>query len=568
MARKSIIDIEVNDSQFKAFYDIYSQFEEKIAGLSDESKAAFGAIGAGAGSLEKGIVKTTKAQKGFHQILSESERTMHKMVKSSGELAKNIFGIGKFMMKLTAAGVGFGAAGLWGMDALGRSAVSNQRTARGLSLSQGQTRAFGTDLGRYVPQSMLSNVAGAQADFGKLPYLAMAAGVSLQQAQTMGVDELSIKAAMHAHDVWKSTPPELRTQQVMSSKGFTQIGLSMEDIRRLGNTTASALRAGAAQYRSDTGMLNVSDKSTDAWYKLTRQVTLAGQTIETVLTNKLAQLAPTISDVVNSLTKDFSALIQGITPEEIKKFGDGVKSVAEYLGSKEFLANLKSFGDLIVSILRATGHTVSALSPSTSADRKGFVQSDKIAKAHSDFYFSSILPLKLSPGIKNAPMSEKEAYLSAVEQKYHLSKGLLDSMWLQESSRGKNMLSPAGAMGHFGLMPKTAAAYHTDPNSLRQSGMTAGKIMQENLRHYHGDIQEALAAYNAGQGTVDKAIKASGKGGDWRSSMRQFQSPANYKQTQNYINDVVSRIKTPSVNITIENKTGANLYVSNNAAAH
>lgn len=568
MAKKSIIDIEVNDSQFKAFYDIYNQFEEKIAGLSDESKAAFGAIGASAGNLEKGIVKSTKAQKGFHQVLSDSERTMSKMVKGSADLAKNIFGIGKFMMKLSAAGIGLGATGLWGMDALGRSAVSNQRTARGLSLTQGQTRAFGTDLGRYLPQSMLSNVAGAQSDFSKLPYLAMAAGVSLQQAQTMSVDELSIKAAMRAHDAWENTPPELRTQQVMSSKGFTQIGLSMEDMRRLGNTPSSALRAGAAQYRSDTGSLNVSDKNTDAWYKLTRQVTLAGQTIETVLTNKLAQLAPTISEVVNSLTKDFSALIQSITPEQIKSFGNGIKSVAEYLGSKEFLDNLKAFGEMIAGILRATGHAVSALSPSTPEDRQQYEQLSKSSKSRSDFFFSSILPLKLSPGIKNAPMSEKEAYLSAVEQKYHLNKGLLDSMWLQESSRGKNMLSAAGAQGHFGLMPKTSEAYHVDPNSLRQSGMAAGKIMDENLKRYNGDIDKALAAYNAGPGTVDKAIKAAGQGGDWRSSMRQFQSAANYKETQNYINDVVSRIKTPSVNITIENKTGANLYVSNNAAAH
>jgi len=558
MARKSIIDIEVNDSQFKAFYDIYSQFEEKIAGLSDESKAAFGAIGAGAGSLEKGIVKTTKAQKGFHQILSDSERTMHKMVKSSGELAKNIFGIGKFMMKLTAAGIGFGAAGLWGMDSLGRSAVSNQRTARGLSLSQGQTRAFGTDLGRYVPQSMLSNVAGAQADFGKLPYLAMAAGVSLQQAQTMGVDELSIKAAMHAHDVWKNTPPELRTQQVMSSKGFTQIGLSMEDIRRLGNTPSSALRAGAAQYRSDTGTLNVSDKSTDAWYKLTRQVTLAGQTIETVLTNKLAQLAPTISDVVNSLTKDFSALIQGITPEEIKKFGDGVKSVAEYLGSKEFLANLKSFGDLIVSILRATGHAVAVFKPSTPEDRKQYALQYKAQKAYSDAKIKGMLGF--GPESNKWSLDKKHEFLKQVSINNGLPPNLLAAVMNTESADGKKMVSSAGAEGWFQFMPKTAKSYGIDPFDFKRSGGAAGAMLSKNMSAYHGDLRKSLAAYNWGSGNLNKDISAHG------DKWEQF-AP---KETRDYINKNLEYMQRnrANVNITIENKTGANLYVSNNAAAH
>ena len=557
MAKKSIIDIEVNDSQFRAFHEIFSQFENKLAGMSDESKAAFGAVGAG-------MERATKAQKGFHQILSESERVMGKMVKGSAELAKNIFGIGKFMMKLTAAGVGFGAAGLWGLDALGRSAVSNQRGAAGLSLSAGQYKAFGTDFGRYLPQGMLANVAGAQADFGRIAYLARAAGVSIQQAQNMGVDELSIRAAMKAHDVWKNTAPELRTQQVMSSYGFTQIGMSMEDIRRLGNTPMSALKAASAQYGRDTGTLQVSPMQTDAWYKLTRQVTLAGQTIETVLTNKLAQLAPTIGAVVKSLTDDFSSLIQSISDKDIQRLGDGIKAAADYIGSAAFIDNLKEFGNVIAGILKATGHVVHAFSAPTPKEAADIAQYSKSQKAYSDYKIQSWLGLgkgfSLGRKSNSLSLSDKEAHLAGMDAAYGLPKGTLQSIMAAESGNGKHMISPAGALGWFQLMPDTAKQYNADPFDFYESSGAAAKIMRGNLKTYHGDMRKALAAYNWGAGNLNKDI--SQHGADWEKY-----APA---ETRGYIAKIMQAMQDRPVNvkITVENKTGASLHISNNAAAH
>ena len=555
MAKTAIIDLQVNDSQFKAFYEIYQQFEEKIAGLSGESAAAFGALGAG-------MERSDKALKGFADILGQSERTMGKMVKGSAELAKNIFGIGKFMMKLTAVGVGFGAAGLWGMNALGRNAVANQRGAAGLSLSTGQYRAFNTDFGRYLPQGMLSNVAASQADFGRIAYLARAAGVSIQQAQTMSVDELSIRAAMHAHQVWKNTAPELRTQQVMGSYGFTQLGMSMEDIRRLGNTPMSKLREAAGQYGRDSGALNVGGSTTDAWYKLTRQMTVAGQTIETVLTNKLAQLAPAISSVVKMLTEDFSLLINRISDEDIKKLGDGIKAVADYIGSGAFLKNLESFGDVIAGFLKATGHAVAVFKPSTPIDRANYAEFEKSSKAYSDYKIENALGLgkdfALGRESNRLSLSEKKKFLSGMDAAYGLPHGLLASIMQNESSNGKNMLSSAGALGWFQLMPATAKQYGADPFDFRESAGAAAKIMRGNLKHYNGDLSKALAAYNWGAGNVDKDIAK--HGADWEKYAPQ--------ETQTYLQRYASGGMPVNVKITVENKTGANLYISNNAAAH
>jgi len=94
---------------------------------------------------------------------------------------------------------------------------------------------------------------------------------------------------------------------------------------------------------------------------------------------------------------------------------------------------------------------------------------------------------------------------SAHEQKNNLPPGTLDSVWNAESGRGKHMLSPAGAQGHFQFMPGTARQYGlSDPNNLEQSAAAAAQYLGELRMKYGGDMGKALAAYNWGPGNVDR----------------------------------------------------------------
>lgn len=93
---------------------------------------------------------------------------------------------------------------------------------------------------------------------------------------------------------------------------------------------------------------------------------------------------------------------------------------------------------------------------------------------------------------------------TALEEQYRLPAGLLDSVWSAESSRGKNMLSPKGAQGHFGFMPETAAQYGvTDPNDLPQAARGAA-LMYRDMIDQTGDLDSALAAYNWGIGNLQR----------------------------------------------------------------
>ncbi|UNA00779.1 portal protein [Edwardsiella phage vB_EpM_ZHS] len=94
---------------------------------------------------------------------------------------------------------------------------------------------------------------------------------------------------------------------------------------------------------------------------------------------------------------------------------------------------------------------------------------------------------------------------AALEKRYGLPPGLLGRVWAQESSRGGNMLSSAGAQGHFQFMPSTAKQYGLqDPFNLEQSAEASAQMYSNLLKKYGGDINKAAAAYNWGEGRVDR----------------------------------------------------------------
>jgi hypothetical protein len=111
-------------------------------------------------------------------------------------------------------------------------------------------------------------------------------------------------------------------------------------------------------------------------------------------------------------------------------------------------------------------------------------------------------PAPASTGNKAPIAGTTSALFSSLEKQFGLPTGLLDSMWQQESGRGKNMTSPKGARGHFQFMPATAKEYGLDdPDDLAKSALAAAKKMADLLKQF-GGLDKALAAYNWGDGRV------------------------------------------------------------------
>ncbi|MBX7541209.1 lytic transglycosylase domain-containing protein [Qipengyuania sp. GH29] len=96
----------------------------------------------------------------------------------------------------------------------------------------------------------------------------------------------------------------------------------------------------------------------------------------------------------------------------------------------------------------------------------------------------------------------KVAELSA---RFDLSPSLIEAMVWQESRWRHDAVSPVGAQGLAQLMPGTARDLGVDPRDPFANLEGGARYLREQLDRFDGDLEKALAAYNAGPGRVERA---------------------------------------------------------------
>lgn len=126
------------------------------------------------------------------------------------------------------------------------------------------------------------------------------------------------------------------------------------------------------------------------------------------------------------------------------------------------------------------------------------------------------------------PAALPKSQYVAIAQQAAVSAGIPATYFVNqinvESGFNPNAVSPSGAVGIAQMIPSTAAGVGANPYDPVSALNGAAKLMAGYYKQY-GDYAKALAAYNAGSGTVDYAIQAGGA--NWMSFL-----PA---ETRNYI---------------------------------
>jgi soluble lytic murein transglycosylase-like protein len=101
-----------------------------------------------------------------------------------------------------------------------------------------------------------------------------------------------------------------------------------------------------------------------------------------------------------------------------------------------------------------------------------------------------------------------QAYIAAVDYLADLngiSPALLEALVWQESRWRPGARSPVGAIGLAQLMPGTARDLQVNPHDPHANLAGGARYLRQQLDRFGGDVELALAAYNAGPGRVQRA---------------------------------------------------------------
>jgi hypothetical protein len=539
MTQKAIVDIELNDSQFREFHALFSDYQKKLEAMPEDWAKVTGSIddaGVGmadfskssklskeflmiaaiqANAITQGLQKATGAQDKFNTKTKDGALQMGRMAKFSKEVHKDISKMSGVLLKLGAIGgslLSFPAAVFASTNAL----AGQNLQARGLGLRIGQTQAFGANFEKFgLGSSDLGNVSNAQGDVSKWRAF-MAAGLTPDQVQNEDAEQLTYdfaRAASGKFREWqKSGMPAASMAQAY---GFTDL-LSLQQ-----------LRTGASYNDSD-------------WMKAQQKE------IADAKRNEIDQgTADQASDVKAALKSDWAQVMNEFNGQlaqmapELKTMGDAAAAAAVNLlkvAGPEAKAVIDALqGPPVSRDAAAKGGVVGGLATA------GYWLRDKI------------------PGLRNVfsdSGSDSFGTLGAPTMA-----GIIDAQYTVESARGKKLLSPKGAMGPMQFMPDTWKQWgHGDVNNLKDSQDAAQRYDAFLLKRYGGDVRKALAAYNWGMGNLDKDVAKNGE--NWESH-----AP---RETRDYIAKITQLMlrQGQNVNINITNSTPARVATSMNAAQH
>jgi soluble lytic murein transglycosylase-like protein len=203
------------------------------------------------------------------------------------------------------------------------------------------------------------------------------------------------------------------------------------------------------------------------------------------------------------------------------------------------------FGMMILCVIPARGQIVSYMDSSgkrvfINADQRPAVRQAKGPLAGAETLGATtprrtkISPIAspLASAVAQANRDKIEEMIREVSSRYRVDPALVRAVIETESNWNSTAVSSKGALGLMQLIPGTARQMGVDNAFDPKQNLDGGvRYLHTLLERYNGDLDKALAAYNAGPGAVDRA------GGVPR-----------YRETREYVQKVTDSYFRPGSN--------------------
>lgn len=608
---KSILEIDVDDSQFKNYVAAFNKYQQalketpKTWGEVDSVVAAIGA-GFAAMTLELAAqaevtkhladeeAKRHKAEKEARDAEKkaakeqadrekENEGRRRHAVQQSREIAKNVadtaISLGKWALLGEGAALLGGVLGMWGLDKLVSGIADERRLAQGFGVTTGERQALAINMQRYFDvNSLLENVAESQADPSRR-WVFNAMGV--RPSGDPAADAAAFATA--AARIFKQGGGN---EQWAQAHGLLSL-FTMDELRRM-TAPGADLPGGLSAARRDAapgGRFFLSEEVGRKWQNFIVGLDGASQALKNKLVDKLTVLEP---DLERIMVKFTDLAVKVLDRIDFDKLGKGLDTFTKYIGSPQFAKDFKTVIDDIAyaakklaGVMQLLGLLPDPKQPNTETERQVWDAADD-ARKNERLRRIGIFALTRDPSVFMKPLPETPEQAVAewrARQRTgtpdvgtpaaapappgrndgsnwygtpisRLPAGLLGAVYKAESASGRNAgYSSAGALGPFQFMPATAARYGvTDRTSYAQESAAAQHYLSDLLKEFRGDLSAAVAAYNWGEGNVERDMKR--HGADWlRFAPR---------ETRSYVQKVL---------VDVHNSTGSSVAATANAAS-
>ena len=628
MTQTSVLDIDVNDEQFqrfKALFDEYRQHVQEMPGAWKGTAGATGEVADACGLMTAALLAQTKLltemiEQGQQLTAEEREqareakaaadakreqaaaekavtaeakaqaearrREAEELRKAAGKAKDIATSIGSASLSVLKwglfGGLVGGAGGLFGLEHLANSALSQRRDSRGYGVSAGALNAVRTDFSPYGDaDKLLGGIADVQSNVAD-SWIATVNGIKNPDAPPDQQVPGYLDALRQVYKETRSSPGLL--DPMMHARGLDSM-FTPETARYWGSLSDSEVKSTLAHMQADTKSLNVGDVDLKAWQQFDVQLSRAGTSIENAFIRGLSPLAPQLTKLSEILTGMVTSALSGNNGKRLMDdLAAGLKWVNAELSDPKLGQKIREAAndfDFFVNKTRGWLQTFHLLPSDADAAavklggnsndkapeqtvRQGFRQIGLMMGSHmtgvdsegrifGDAYFNPLT----AKGFEVSAMPDAmhaAPILGAIDAKNGLIPGTLSALYGQESTFGKRLLNhDHTALGPFQFEAPTARQYGvTNPMDFQQEADAAGRYMADLTREFHGDTRKAFAAFNWGQGHLEDDIKK--YGATWEAHL-----PA---ETANYVRQTAAVVAkggaAPGQRTTVEvrNNTG------------